>query len=124
MLIVRGTGILGRNRFRCCDQLMLDGGIGALDERKRDELCEVDRAGRSSKRKARFRDVHVQLLPDALAYAVDRGLDVRLDIARKRCEKLLLDRPRMRPVLEADQPGIWINQLLARSVGEEDRLGL
>src|SRR5436190_17362147 len=109
MLIVGRTRVLGRYRFCRRDQLMLDGRIGALDEWERDEFGKIEGRRRPRKRKARLGHIHMQLLLDALAHSIDCHLDIGLDIARKRGEELLLDRSRLRPILEANKSGIRID---------------
>src|SRR5271166_6249188 len=103
---------------------MLDRGIDALDERKVYVACEIERAGGPPKHEARLRHIHMQLLLDALAHAIDCRLDHRLDKARKRAQKLLLYRPRLSPILEADKARIRIDQLFVWTIEELNRLGL
>jgi len=63
----------------------------------------------------------VELFLEALVHAVDGEFDVWLDVARKRRQELLLDRARLRPILETDQAGLGIDQLLAGTIDERDR---
>ena len=91
---------------------------------------ELDRGSRMAhrrrpgQRKARFADVHVELFLEALAHPVDRDFDGGLEVAREGRQELLFDRPCLRPILEADQAGIRIDQLLARPIDESDRFRL
>src|SRR5262249_36158146 len=59
-----------------------------------------------------------------LEHAVDGGLDSGLEIARKGGEELLFDRLCLRPVLESNEPGVRVDQFLARTVEKRDRLRL
>src|SRR4029079_14179180 len=118
--MLRGTRILGRNRLSRRDQGVLDRGIRALDEGQRDKAGEVDGTWRARKHKARLGDVHVELLFDALAHAVNRNLHGGFVIAWKRREKLLFERARLAPILKPDQAGVRIYQLLTRLIQERD----
>jgi hypothetical protein len=121
VLIVHGARVLGGHCLGRRDQAVLDGRIDALDEGKRHEAGEIDRARRPRQRKARFGHVHVELFLEALGHAVDDGLDVRLEVARKGRQELFFERPRLGPILKPDETGVGIDQFVARSIEECDR---
>ena len=124
VLVVRGARVLGRNCLGRGDQIVFNRRIDALHERQAHETCQVDRFGRPRERKARFPDVHVELFLEALAHTVDGGLHRRFEITRKRRQKLLFDRSGLRPVLEADETDIRIDQFVAGPVDERNRFRL
>ena len=121
VLVRRGARVLRGDRVRRGDQAVLDRRVHALDERQRHEARQIERVRRPGEREARLPHIQVELFPDALAHPVDRDLDHRLDVARKRAQELLLDGARLRPVLEAHETRVRIDQLVARLVDESDR---
>src|SRR5205807_2712511 len=122
VLVVHRARVLGGDHLTRRDQVVLDRRIDALDKRHGDEAREIHRTGRPRQNKTRLAHVHVQLFFDALTHPLDGDLDIRLDIAREGAQKLLFDRPCLRPVLKPNKSGIRIDELLAGAVEEGDGL--
>jgi len=83
---------------------------------------EVDLGRRLVDQHARLGDVEVQLLLMPLGEAVHRHDDGRLVVARERAQRRLLQGPGLGPVLERQQAGIRIRDLVLAAVGEDHGL--
>jgi len=62
----------------------------------------------------------MKLFLEALAHPVDRDLGIRLEIAREGRQELLFDRFCLRPILEANETGVRIDQFLGGPIEERD----